>query len=163
MHVIKPPSPLLPKDRQFKIFLAGSIEMGVAEEWQHKIETALKPYGGIIYNPRRDAWDSSWKQSPEEPKFVEQVEWELDALDDSDLIAMYLQAGTKSPISMMELGLHAPSSFFHKLFRRPSRLIVYCPEGFWKKGNVDIVCKRHRLETVESFDEFINAIERRVK
>ena len=107
MQVIKPPTSLLLKDKRFKLFLGGSIEMGVAEMWQQKIEDALKDLDCIVYNPRRDAWDSSWEQSLKEPRFVEQVEWELDALDDANLVAMYFQPGTKSPISLLELGLQA--------------------------------------------------------
>jgi len=148
MKVIKPPTELPIKDLRLKIFLAGSIEMGVAEDWQKKLEKKLSKFDVIIYNPRRDDWDSTWKQSIDEPKFVEQVNWELDALDDADLILLYLQPDTKSPISLLELGLHAA----HK------NLIVCCPEGFWRKGNVDIVSDRYKLQAVDTLDELIDAV-----
>jgi hypothetical protein len=45
------------------VFLAGSIEMGVAEDWQtivsNKMEELEMPI--TIFNPRRDSWDSSWE------------------------------------------------------------------------------------------------------
>ncbi len=137
---IKAPN-TLPK----KIFLAGSIEMGNAENWQEKIVTKFKDNGYIFLNPRRDDWDSSWEQKIENVQFNEQVTWELNALDSSDVIIMYFDPNTKSPISLLELGLYATSG----------KLIVCCPEGFWRKGNVDIVCKRYNIPTVETIDKLI--------
>lgn len=65
--------------------------MGKAENWQAKITEAISSLGKnvIVYNPRRDDWDSTWEQNIENDNFYEQVRWELQALDDSDLIAMY--------------------------------------------------------------------------
>lgn len=137
---IKPPY-TLPK----KIFLAGSIEMGKAENWQEKIvNTFNKSY--LFFNPRRDDWDSSWEQKIENVQFNEQVTWELNALDSSDVIIMYFDPNTKSPISLLELGLYAASG----------KLIVCCPEGFWRKGNVDIVCQRYKVPTVETIEDLIS-------
>jgi hypothetical protein len=137
---IKPPY-TLPK----KIFLAGSIEMGKAENWQEKIvNTFNKSY--LFFNPRRDDWDSSWEQKIENVQFNEQVTWELNALDSSDIIVMYFDPNTKSPISLLELGLYAASG----------KLIVCCPEGFWRKGNVDIVCQRYKVPTVETIEDLIS-------
>lgn len=141
-EVIKPPF------RKVSIFLAGSIEMGVAEDWQSKIEEELKDYNITIYNPRRDSWDSSWEQSIHNPQFREQVEWELDHLDKADIIVMYFDENTKSPISLLELGLYASSG----------KLIVYCPDGFWRKGNVDIVANRYDIKQVSSFNELLTAV-----
>lgn len=141
-EVIKPPY------RKISIFLAGSIEMGVAEDWQSKIEEELKDYNVIIFNPRRDNWDSSWEQSIHNPQFREQVEWELDHLDKSDIILMYFDENTKSPISLLELGLYAASG----------KMILYCPEGFWRKGNVDIVATRYGIRQVHSMTELLVAV-----
>lgn len=41
------------------IFLAGSIEMGKAENWQKRIVDELSDKGYTFFNPRRDDWDSS--------------------------------------------------------------------------------------------------------
>lgn len=135
---IKPPN-TLPK----KIFLAGSIEMGNAENWQEKIVNTFKDKSYIFLNPRRDDWDSSWEQKIENIEFKEQVKWELNALHSSDIIIMYFDPNTKSPISLLELGLYATSR----------KLIVCCPEGFWRKGNVDIVCEMYNIPTVQTIDE----------
>jgi len=142
MEVIKPPY------RRMSIFLAGSIEMGLAEDWQSMIEKELDGHNLTIYNPRRDSWDSSWVQSIHNEEFREQVEWELDHLDKSDVIVMYFDDNTKSPISLLELGLYASSG----------KMIVYCPEGFWRKGNVDIVAQRYDITQVNSFNELLIAL-----
>lgn len=127
------------------IFLAGSIEMGAAENWQEKVIKALSHLDCTILNPRRDDWDSSWVQSIHNDKFREQVEWELKALENAEFIIMYFDPNTKSPISLLELGLHA----------RNSRLLVCCPEGFWRKGNVDIVCSRYGISQVDTLSELL--------
>jgi hypothetical protein len=56
-------------------------------------------------------------------------------LDDSDIIVMYFDPNTKSPISLLELGLHA----------NEQKLIVCCPDGYWRQGNVRVVCERYNI------------------
>lgn len=130
------------------VFLAGSIEMGAAENWQDKLIDGLN-YGGhgvhYILNPRRDDWDSSWEQKKSNPNFREQVEWELHALDAAEWIFMYFDPNTKSPISLLELGLYASSG----------KLVVSCPGGFWRKGNVDIVCERYGIKQSYDIDSIV--------
>jgi hypothetical protein len=126
------------------IFLAGSIEMGTAEEWQTRVGLYLADKNVILLNPRRLDWDSSWVQSKDNQQFREQVEWELYGLEMAHRILMYFDPETKSPISLLELGLHA---------RSPQKLIVCCPEGFWKKGNVDIVCERYKIPQIKKLTE----------
>ena len=125
------------------IFLAGSIESGGAENWQDRIIALLENHDVTILNPRRPQWDDSWEQSLNNAAFVEQVNWELDALQAADCIVLYFDPATKSPISLLELGLFADSQ----------KLVVCCPEGFWRKGIVDIVCRRHAISTVETLEE----------
>jgi hypothetical protein len=130
------------------IFLGGSIEMGLAEPWQERLVNEFKDTDIRFLNPRRDDWDSSWVQEASNPQFAQQVNWELDALDYSDLIVFYFDPNTKSPITLMELGLYASSG----------KVIVCCPDGFWRKGNVEIVCQRHNVALVNSFDELVDAV-----
>ena len=147
--ILTPPSILCDSDKGYKkVFLAGSINQGTTVDWQKKIIEAVQDSKRIIYNPRRESWDASWEQSIDNPKFKEQVEWELDALENSDMIIMNLEPGTMSPISLLEFGL----------FARSGKLVVYCPSGFWRKGNVDVVCEKYAVPQVEKFEELITLI-----
>ena len=151
--VIKPPERRYINKGINKIFLAGSIEMGSAVNWQQKIVDDLKGLKRLVFlNPRRDDWDSSWKQELNNPHFYEQVTWELDMLDDADHIIMYFDPNTKSPISLLELGLYADSG----------KLIVCCPQGFWRKGNVDIVCQRYNIPLFENIETLIVELKCRI-
>ena len=67
------------------VFLAGSIDMGSAEDWQAQFERFLSDLDVLILNPRRDEWDASWEQSITNPLFREQVEWELTGLERKSL------------------------------------------------------------------------------
>lgn len=147
MKEIKAPNKIV-KDDNLSIFLAGSIEMDKAENWQNKVIEHFCNNEITFFNPRRSSWDATWKQEISNPKFKEQVEWELDALEQADIIVMYFDPATKSPISLLELGLFANSK----------KLIVCCPQGFWRKGNVDIVCERYMVEQVENLETLINQI-----
>jgi hypothetical protein len=148
MDVLYPPGPIQPTP-EYQVFLAGSIEMGTAEDWQTRVQQLLEPYEGIIYNPRRSDYDPTWEQRIDNPNFFGQVDWELNALDAADLIFMYFDPKTKSPISLLELGLHA----------RSGKLLVMCPDGFWRKGNVDIVCERYNIPQINTLDELIERVE----
>lgn len=117
------------------VFLAGSIEMGAAEDWQTKIAKDLGDLPVTLFNPRRDSWDPTWEQSINNPEFRYQVTWEMNMLELADIIFLYILPETKSPISLLELGKHADSG----------KMIVCCPDGFWRKGNVEIVCARHGI------------------
>ncbi|WP_300664612.1 nucleoside 2-deoxyribosyltransferase domain-containing protein [Fluviicola sp.] len=152
MQIIKPPQSFNDPNQKFTVFLAGSIEMGIAEDWQTVVEQNLSSETDLcIFNPRRDDWDASWKQEKTNPAFHEQVSWEMDGLEKADLIVFYFSPQTKSPVSMLELGL----------FARTGKGVVCCPEGFWRKGNVDIVCERFEIPQVDTLNEMINYIKQK--
>jgi hypothetical protein len=146
-NVIKPPQSVVKNSKKgfTKVFLAGTIEMGNSEDWQTKVSVILKDRPYTILNPRRDEWDSSWEQKIENPQFYQQVNWELDALNKSDIIILYLLPDSKSPISLLELGLYANSG----------KLLVCCPEGFWRKGNVEVVCERFNIPLYENIEKLL--------
>jgi nucleoside 2-deoxyribosyltransferase len=151
--VVKPTDNLPDITGQISIFLAGSIEMGNCEDWQSKVQELLKDEDVIIYNPRREGWDSSWEQRASNENFAHQVNWELDRLDDADIIFMYIDPTTKSPITLLELGLFADSD----------KVIVCCPDGFYRKGNVEIVCKRNYIPLYNEFGEAFDYLKRTIK
>src|ERR1044072_780497 len=135
------------------IFLAGSIEMGEATEWQKeaigmfqsRIPSENQEHYQIL-NPRRPDWDYNWKQEYENPQFSPQVRWELNALNEADGVLFYFDPATKSPISLLELG------------RYYDKAVVVCPEGFWKKGNIDIFCEENDLSQFSGLEEAVTKI-----
>lgn len=141
-RVLKPPAPL-PAELGRSLFLAGSIEMGRAADWQQQVAQALAHRELTILNPRRDAWDASWAQDLANPQFVAQVEWELEAQERADRILMYFAPDTQAPITLLELGL----------FGRSGKLVVCCPHGYWRKGNVDVVCARYGVPQLPTLDQ----------
>ncbi|KAI0794090.1 hypothetical protein C8Q74DRAFT_1246777 [Fomes fomentarius] len=130
------------------VFLAGSIEMGKAEEWQIGITEELQHLPITILNPRRLKWDSDMTQRKSNPEFNYQVNWELDCQKEADIIAMYLQPKTMSPISLLELGIFADSK----------KLIVCCPVEFYRRGNVEIVCERHHVPLFDNYADFVTRV-----
>lgn len=119
-------------------------------------------YRGVVWCPttKNGTWvayrnglpfitgNSSWVQSINNPQFREQVEWELKGLEQCSLIALALTKDSKAPISLLELGLHASDG----------KMVVFCPKGFWRKGNVDIVCNTYDVPVFENFGEFVAQI-----
>lgn len=134
----------------FRIFLAGSIDMGKAENWQERLERELNMYEDVmICNPRRDDWDSTWVQSIDNPQFNEQVTWELDNIEAADMVVFYFDPAGAAPITLLELGLAAGIC---------AQIIVCCPDGYWRKGNVEMVCDRYDIPLCNNIDEFIRLI-----
>lgn len=153
-EVIKSPGALpAASDHRPVIFLAGSIDMGSAPDWQKAVTAAFADLDVVVLNPRRDDWNPAWRPVAEDPNFRGQVEWELSALERSDVIVMYLAPGAQSPISLLEFGLYA----------RTGRLIVLAPEGFWRKGNVDITAERYGVTQVDSLEALIAAARERAR
>ena len=101
-----------------------------------------------FYNPRRDEWDSSWKQEQANPQFNYQVNWEENKHGQSDIIFMYFSPETKSPISLLELGAFGDSG----------KMLVCCPVGFWRRGNVEIFCTRHAIPMFNTMEEAVGAL-----
>lgn len=148
MKVIKAPDPISKESNEKYLFLAGSIEMGLAEDWQTEVAHMLENTGWIILNPRREIWGTIQNQSIHDPLFKEQVVWELDGQDAADTILMYFSPETKSPISLLELGL----------FAKTGKMIVVCPEGFWRKGNIEVMCDRYNIPLLEDLEAAVKML-----
>ncbi len=151
-RILKPPAPLLLADGERSVFLAGSIEMGRAEAWQAVVEGALADLSVAVLNPRRDEWDASWVQSIDNHLFRGQVEWELDGLDLATVVAVYFAPTTQAPITLLELGL----------FARSGKLVVCCPAGYWRRGNVEVVCARYGVPLVQNLSDLVQAVRGRL-
>jgi hypothetical protein len=146
MIEIKAPN-TLDLERYKKVFLAGSIEMDTAEHWQKRLIKEFENEELLFINPRRDNWDITWAE--DDPQFIKQVNWELNAIEDCEVVLVYFDPKTQSPITLLELGIIITSD---------KDIIVCCPEGFWRRGNVKIVCQRNRVPFTNTFEEFVELI-----
>ncbi len=152
-HVIHAPSDESPRGKS-SIFLAGTTRKVDSTDWRENLSASLSNYPVTIYNPSRADWDSSWREDIDFAPFREQVEWELDRLERADLVVVYFHPATQAPVSLLELGLCAKVS---------GKAIVVCPEGYWKRGNVQIVCKRCGIDMLDSLDGLRDAIVKRLQ
>jgi len=145
-----------------KIFLAGTIDNGESYDWQQALIWKLALYtctpdneedlgsgydfslGAeddndiIIFNPRR----ANWSPNATDEDVVKQIEWEQEHLDQADLIVMYLADNSKSPISLLELGLYGPQG----------KMLVCCTNKFYRYNNVKCTCDKYMIDLYESND-----------
>ena len=150
------------EDHSTKLFLAGSIEQGKAEEWQSRIIEDLKSFTSdvnieskntvkkklTIFNPRRPDWNPNLPQEALNEVLRNQITWELDHLEMSDVICLYLDPKTTSPISLLELGLHM----------RSRKLLVCCPPGFYRKANIDITCQKYGVDVLNDYSTLFSTL-----
>lgn len=125
-----------------KVFLAGTIDMGNSRDWQKEMYERFSKMDGryILFNPRQENWDAS---RPGEMDY--QVRWELDHLEEADIILMYILGTSKSPISLLEMGLHA----------KGGKMVVICEEDFYRYDNVRITCDYYDVPLFSDLDSFL--------
>lgn len=155
-QVILAPSLQPAKPGNKKVFLAGTTTKAKKEpfSWRDPVIEALRDFPVTIFNPFRPDWDSTWREELTCDLFVEQTNWELDRQQDADITVVYFQPGTDAPISLLELGLRAGSG---------RKAIVGCPEGYSKRGNVQIVCRRFGIICVPTLQELIREVEQALR
>ncbi|KAH8730538.1 hypothetical protein GQ44DRAFT_700481 [Phaeosphaeriaceae sp. PMI808] len=137
--IYKPP--FRPDISRPSVILYGAIQPEPA--WQTHLVASLSDLPVDILDPRRDDWDSSWVEEISFPKFKEQVEWEMDFAKVADVVVFYFAPGALTPITLLELGMYAGTG----------KAVVCCPDGFYKKGNVQMVCLRYDIELLETLDD----------
>ena len=127
------------------VFLAGTIDNGDSLNWQDKVIIELINLGieCEVFNPRREHWNPN----PTKEEMEKQIKWEQDHLDSADVIAMVLLDDSKSPISLLELGLYAKSK----------KLIVFCTPNFYRWDNVRLTCEKYNIELVQDTNTLIIA------
>lgn len=142
MKEFKPPQQIETRGLP-SVFLAGTIDMGNSENWQDIFVKEFANYKIDIYNPRRTHWDSSLQQDFSNSQFYQQVYWELNALEKADYIVLNLLNNSKSPISLLELGLFAKSR----------KLLVCCPDALYRSGNIQIVCDKFDIPLFRNIED----------
>lgn len=125
--------------------MAGTIDNGASVNWQKKAADEL--YGFHILNPRRDDWDATL--GDDFTALKAQVDWELDGLTLADVVLMHFVPGSLSPVSMLELGMLLA-------FEKP--LVISCPEGFWRRGNILITAARFNVPVFGALDDAVSHI-----
>ncbi len=127
------------------IFLAGTIDMGNSIDWQQYVYEYFLQKGGkyLLYNPRQTDWDST-----REGEMDYQVNWELEHLEKADKIIMYIIGTSKSPISLLEMGLHMKSG----------RMVVVCEPDYYRYDNVRITCDYYNVKLYQSLDEALGTL-----
>ena len=123
------------------IFLAGTIDMGKSSDWQQDLYDRFSRTDGrwILYNPRQLQWDPT-----REGEMDYQVNWELEYLEKADYILMYILGSSKSPISLLEMGIHD----------RSGKMYVICEPDFYRYDNVRITCSYYDIPLFHSMEEF---------
>lgn len=105
-----------------------------------------------VFNPRRDDWNNEWNNTKHHPLLNEQINWELDHLEKSDIVVFNFEENTISPITLLELGL----------FSHSNKIIVRCPENYFRVENVTQVCKRYNILMVNSIEELADEVIKRI-
>lgn len=125
----------------FRVFLAGAIDMGVAEHWQATVIESLYGVANLVLmNPRRVRFT---------PQTInEQIYWELDALEKADVILMWLPSTSTAPISLFEAGLYWKSG----------KLIIGAGREFYRRRNLEITAARYGLPLLDNLLYGINAV-----
>lgn len=137
------------------VVLYGAIEKEPDDNWASRLSDHLDSLPVAILNPRCKAWNSDWKEDISFAPFREQVAWEMDQAEIADILVFYFMPGTLTPIALLELGMHAA--------RYGEKCVVCCPEGFYKRGNVQIVCKKFNAEFVEDLDTLAAVVKGRLE
>lgn len=125
-----------------KVFLAGTIDMGNSIDWQSALADRFADFNGnfVLFNPRQGHWDPTIKGAMDY-----QVNWELDHLESADFIVMNILGSSKSPITLLEMGL----------FARSGKLAVVCEPSFYRYDNVRITCAKYHVPLYSSCEQMI--------
>jgi hypothetical protein len=126
------------------VFLAGTTTAVGDIDWRQKLSESLSEYPITIFNPNRPDWDSTWREDISFGPYREQTLWELNKQEKADLVVVYFHPATLAPVSLLEFGLSA---------HIPGKVIAMAPEGYQKKGNVQIVCQKYGIEFLDNIDK----------
>lgn len=124
------------------MFLAGSIDLQLSGNWRKSIANKLCDQFDFfdptaIHHETLTA--SQWKQH---------IKWELEAMEKVDVILMNFLPSAKSPISLVELGLNT----------RGKKLVVICPNEFYKKQYINALCEHYSTPLFGDENEAIEHI-----
>jgi hypothetical protein len=118
--------------------------MGSGVDWQKDVADFFEkaPGNWVLFNPRQEFWDPS-----RENEMDYQVNWELSHLEQSDFIIMNILETSKSPISLLELGL----------FARSGKMAVACDTKFYRYNNVKITCQKYGVHLYPNLEALLRS------
>ncbi|ROW05252.1 hypothetical protein VSDG_00290 [Cytospora chrysosperma] len=144
------------------IFLAGTTEfatwrgtfLAVLEGLYLAGEANPPPYPSTtVYDPFQPNWTGDWREDLGDGRFRAQVEWELERQDGAAVVAFFLDERSRSPVSLLELGLCA----------RSGKAVVGCERGYWKRGNVQAVCQRYGVPMADDLNGLVTLVADKLK
>lgn len=123
-----------------RIFLAGSMDVNVTNTWRNSIVNELyNTYD--FFDPTIDNHDNLT-----DTQMRNHILWELKALELSDIVLLNLLPESKSPISLIELGMYV----------KTNKLIVVCPEEFYTSRYLEELCSYYKVDLYKSLLDFLN-------
>lgn len=125
-------------------FLAGSIDLNLPNNWRKEVIEELED-SVHFFDPIRVNHEML-----NNAQMREHIEWELDALSLSDKILLNFLPDSKSPISLVELGLYA----------KTDKLIVVCPDKFYLRRYVSVLCNKYNVPFFNSLDKAIQYLKK---
>ena len=143
--VIQAPALYQGADKRPSVFLAGPTS---GRDWRKSLIKLLAELDIVILNPQRFDWDSTWTEDFSDPRWTEQVNWEMDMREAADVVAFMFDDSSVAPITLLELGLSAHSG----------KVVVCISEGYPKRGNVASVCQRYNIQQVSSEEALAEAV-----
>lgn len=142
-QIIRAPSEE-PVNNVKSLFLAGTTTSVGNVDWRESLSASLSKYPITIFNPNRPDWDNTWREDIAFDPYREQVLWELDKQDKAELVVVYFHPATVAPISLLEFGLSA---------RTPGKVVAVAPQGYSKRGNVQIVCHKYGIDCLDDIEK----------
>lgn len=125
----------------WRVFLAGAIDMGTAVDWQAWVIDELFAVEHLtVLNPRRANFTLD--------TLDEQIEWELAALEAVDTIFMWFPDNSKAPISFFEAGL----------YWRSGKLLIGADSGFYRRRNLELTGKRYGVYLYPSLRTMVQSL-----
>lgn len=143
--VIQAPALYQGAEKKPSVFLAGPTS---GRDWRKSLIKLLAELDILILNPQRFDWDSTWTEDFSDPRWTEQVNWEMVMREAADVVAFMFDGTSAAPITLLELGLSAHSG----------NAVVCISDAYPKKGNVAAVCQRYNIQQVSSEEALAEAV-----
>lgn len=148
------------------LFLSGYISPPTeppTPSWQSSLGASLRHLPLTVFDPARPDWDDSWVNSATFPPLNQQINWELEGLENADIVVVNFGPGTTdAPISLLEFGLVVGMGRDPGAGRRGA-VVVWCEEGYRKGANVRVLCERYGVKVWEGEDGVRGEVERLVE